>query len=113
MRCQTKSCWARFCGSGLLALVLFAVGGCQEQRPDKAQLAPVEYFQKTQANTETPGGHILTSTVREVAPYVLEYQTDGGQTYQVRYTDHGKGFRYYDSRRVENQAAEVAGQPAN
>ncbi len=93
---------------GLLFVVAWAMiglAGCHDQRPDKSQLAPVEYFRQTQAHTETPDGRILTSTVREVAPYLLEYQTDSGQTYQVRYSSQGEGFRYYDSRRIEPAGA--------
>jgi len=93
----------------LAAVMCLAVVGClPDGRPDKTQMAPVDYFRATQANTITPDGPILMSTVQEVAPNVLQYETAEGGVYQVRYSNQGEGFRYFDVRRVDRGTTVVA-----
>ena len=96
----------------IAGMVCLALSACSpDERPDKTQMAPVDYFRTTQANTITPDGEILLSTVQEVGPNLLQYETSGGGTYQVRYSSQGEGFRYFDVRRLE-PAATVVSTPA-
>lgn len=93
----------------LAAAVCLGLVGCSpDERPDKTQMAPVEYFRATQANTITPDGPILMSTVQEVGPNLLQYETAEGGVYQVRYSSQGEGYRYFDVRRVERETIVVS-----
>lgn len=93
----------------MAGVVCLALSACSpDERPDKTQMAPVDYFRQTQAHTITPDGEILLSTVQEVGPNLLQYETSGGGTYQVRYSSQGEGFRYYDVRRVDQGATIVS-----
>lgn len=95
-----------------VAVCLALVGCSPDERPDKMQMAPVDYFRATQANTITPDGPILMSTVQEVGPNLLQYETAEGGVYQVRYSSQGEGYHYFDVRRMDRETT-VVSSPAN
>jgi len=80
-----------------MSFALAIAGGCSQQsEPKKDYRTAAQYFKEEQVNTVTPHGRIRTETVTE-RDGRIEYQTDNGMKWAVRYTKRADGTYHYQN----------------
>jgi hypothetical protein len=70
-------------------------------------MTPAEYFNRTQADMETPhGGRIKPGSAKDVAGGKIRYETDKGRAFEVSAVPEGKGYRYGEATAVDKATAD-------
>lgn len=107
------------CGIVPTLLVCLAAVGCQQEteRPDRDAMTPAEYFNETQAGTNTTYGRVVPGSGEDAGRNRIRFRTEDGSTWEVTARPAGEGYDYRGQRRVEespdsDQASDRA-EPSN
>jgi hypothetical protein len=87
---RSNSQWAMT----VVVSILFVQLGCDGGTPGPQ--TPGRYFRQKQASTMTPNGKIRSASVKEVGDKI-EYQTEDGKRWRVRYSRRADGTYEYQT----------------